>query len=235
MMLATRLRSIRPNKFTAAAFSTPSIDSNDSPPHRFKYDAPWLHYSNNQNHPDVMNFINGSFQSPTDAAGLTSSYIECRDPSTNKVLSYVPESSIKDGASTTASALEQAVTAAKEAYPSWSSTPVQTRQRLLLEYAHLLHKKEVREEIAYWITLENGKTIADAMGDVWRGLEVVEAATRVGNDMMVSLEKLFVASACNIVLNNLHSFIIFRAIHCKICLLGLTQYPTECLLECVLE
>ena len=50
-----------------------------------------------------------------------------------------------------------------------------------------LHKKEVREEIAYWITLENGKTMADAMGDVWRGLEVVEAATRVGNDMMVSL------------------------------------------------
>ncbi len=179
-----------------------------------------------------MNFINGSFQSHTDAAGLTSSYIECRDPSTNKVLSYVPESSIKDGAST----LEQAVAAAKEAYPSWSSTPVQTRQRLLLEYAHLLHKKEVREEIAYWITLENGKTMADAMGDVWRGLEVVEAATRVGNDMMVSLEKLFVASACNIiVLNNLHPFITFRAIRCKICLLGLTQYRTECLLECVLE
>ena len=113
--------------------------------------------------------------------------IECSDPSTNKVLSYIPESSSKqDDASTTPSSLEQAIAAAKGAYPSWSSTPVQTRQRILLEYAHFLHKKEVREEIAYWITLENGKTMADAMGDVWRGLEVVEAATRVGNDMMVS-------------------------------------------------
>ena len=36
-----------------------------------------------------------------------------------------------------------------------------------------------------WITLEQGKTTADAMGDVWRGLEVVEAATRVGSEMMV--------------------------------------------------
>ena len=36
-----------------------------------------------------------------------------------------------------------------------------------------------------WITLEQGKTTADAMGDVWRGLEVVEAATRVGSEMLV--------------------------------------------------
>ena len=186
MMLAARLRSIRSNKITAAAagFSTQPIDgSNDSPAQR--YDAPWLHYYPNHQHPDVMNFINGSFQPP--AVGTCTDRIECRDPSTNKVLSYVPESSVKDDATTTTSALDQAVAAAKEAYPSWSSTPVQTRQRLLLEYAHFLHKKEVREEIAYWITLENGKTMADAMGDVWRGLEVVEAATRVGNDMMVSL------------------------------------------------
>ena len=36
-----------------------------------------------------------------------------------------------------------------------------------------------------WITLEQGKTTADAMGDVWRGLEVVEAASRVGSEMLV--------------------------------------------------
>ena len=35
-----------------------------------------------------------------------------------------------------------------------------------------------------WITLENGKTMADAMGDVHRGLEVVEASSRVGVDML---------------------------------------------------
>lgn len=39
--------------------------------------------------------------------------------------------------------------------------------------------------IISWITIEQGKTTADAMGDVWRGIEVVEAACRVGTEMMV--------------------------------------------------
>lgn len=56
----------------------------------------------------------------------------------------------------------------------------------MMEYAHVLHKLEVREEVAHWITLEMGKTCQDAMGDVWRGLEVVEAAGRVGSEMLVS-------------------------------------------------
>ncbi|EJK50277.1 hypothetical protein THAOC_30774, partial [Thalassiosira oceanica] len=98
------------------------------------------------------------------------------DPSSGSLLSRVPESNDED--------IGRAVSAAAAAFPSWSGTPVQARQRLMLEYAHVLHKKEIREEIAYWITLEQGKTTADAMGDVWRGLEVVEAAARVGSDMM---------------------------------------------------
>jgi len=150
----------------------------------FKYDAPWLHYSEKDEHPTVKNFINGSFENPD-----TKGNIPLYDPSSNNVLSYVPESSSStsttlDTNTNTPSALDRAVKAAKEAYPAWSNTPVQTRQRLMLEYAHFLHKKEIREEIAYWITLEQGKTTADAMGDVWRGLEVVEAAARVGSEMM---------------------------------------------------
>ena len=39
-----------------------------------------------------------------------------------------------------------------------------------------------------WITLEQGKTTADALGDVWRGLEVVEAATRVGSELLVRVK-----------------------------------------------
>ncbi len=37
-----------------------------------------------------------------------------------------------------------------------------------------------------WITLENGKTTTHAMGVVWRGLEVMEMASWVGEDMLVS-------------------------------------------------
>mmetsp|Transcript_42268 Transcript_42268/g.88738 ORF Transcript_42268/g.88738 Transcript_42268/m.88738 type:complete len:603 (-) Transcript_42268:2309-4117(-) len=159
---------------------------NNSSSSKFKYDAPWLHHptaSNNNDDdetPMMKNFINGVFEPPTS----TTTTIPIYDPSTNKLLSYVPESHYGSSSQEEPSALERAVAAAKAAYPSWSNTPVQTRQRLLLEYAHFLHRKEVREEIAYWITLEQGKTTADAMGDVWRGLEVVEAASRVGSEMM---------------------------------------------------
>ena len=189
-----RLSSVVPaaSSITARSFATQPLDSkktrDSSPPHPFKYDAPWLHYYPTHRHPDVMNFINGSFQHPDVAKMKFACNVECRDPSTNSILCYVPESASKaeEATTTNPSALEQAIMAAKGAYPSWSSTPVQSRQRILLEYAHLLHKKEVREEIAYWITLEQGKTTADAMGDVWRGLEVVEASTRVGVEMLVS-------------------------------------------------
>ena len=112
----------------------------------FKYDAPWIHYNNNEQQPTIKNFINGTFEEVTDAT----SQIPLYDPSTNKVLSYVPEST---SATTTTKmneedALQRAVKAAKDAYPKWSNTPVQSRQRLLLDYAHFLHGKEVREEIA---------------------------------------------------------------------------------------
>ena len=46
------------------------------------------------------------------------------------------------------SALHRAIDAASSAFPEWRDTPVQVRQRLLLEYAHELHKVDVREEVA---------------------------------------------------------------------------------------
>eukprot|EP00585_Thalassiosira_rotula_P012220 CAMPEP_0196130578 /NCGR_PEP_ID=MMETSP0910-20130528/902_1 /TAXON_ID=49265 /ORGANISM="Thalassiosira rotula, Strain GSO102" /LENGTH=607 /DNA_ID=CAMNT_0041389915 /DNA_START=97 /DNA_END=1920 /DNA_ORIENTATION=- len=165
--------------------------STAAPQNNFKYDAPWFHYSEHSKEPHVMNFINGSFEPVTVSNDdvVSSSSIPLFDPSSNKVLSYVPEShhpsqQMDNDGNESTTALNRAVAAAKQAYPAWSNTPVQSRQRLMLDYAHFLHRKEVREEIAYWITLENGKTTADAMGDVWRGLEVVEAATRVGCDML---------------------------------------------------
>lgn len=127
----------------------------------FRYDAPWLDFdnSNSGNHassPRIMNFINGKFETASTAtapapAALTDDddkgIIPIYNPSTNSFLSVIPELSSSNN-NTAAAATERAIRAAKEAFPSWSNTPVQNRQRLLLEYAHLLHKKEVREEIA---------------------------------------------------------------------------------------
>jgi len=123
---------------------------------QFKYDAPWLDYSQGINEPPtIKNFINGSYETATRDTGRGYSVKDTPlyNPSKNDILSYVLESNyvyLPKGEN----ALENAVAAAKVAYPSWSNTPVQTRQRLLLDYAHFLHKPEVREEIAYWITLE---------------------------------------------------------------------------------
>ena len=119
-------------RLTSSSSTAPLLQS-------FKYDAPWLHYSDNRNPPSIKNFINGSFEHDTTAASQDNK-IPIYDPSTNNLLSYVPES--------TTSELNRAVQAAKDAYPSWSNTPVQNRQRLLLDYAHFLHRKDIREEIA---------------------------------------------------------------------------------------
>ena len=144
----------------------PTASSISSPTHT----APWL---SQDAIPTVKNYINGQFVTSV----ASSDMIHLYDPSTNNHLANIPN----DKSSATA-----AIQAASCSYPKWRGTPVQVRQRYMMEYTHALHKKEVREEIAHWITLEMGKTEGDAMGDVWRGLEVVEAAGRVGSEMMVS-------------------------------------------------
>lgn len=78
--------------------------------------------------------------------------------------------------------MESATSAAAEAYKSWKNVPVQQRQRIMLKLQALI--REHTEELAESITLEQGKTLADARGDVFRGLEVVEYACGIGNSMM---------------------------------------------------
>src|SRR5699024_6915560 len=78
--------------------------------------------------------------------------------------------------------VNQAVKAAKEAYPSWAATPVPNRTRYLFEYLQLL--KDNKAELAEIITMENGKSLKDAQGEVQRGIEVVELATSAPNLMM---------------------------------------------------
>ncbi|RAT01190.1 methylmalonate-semialdehyde dehydrogenase (acylating), partial [Bacillus cereus] len=74
------------------------------------------------------------------------------------------------------------VEAAKAAYRTWSKVPVPNRSRQLYNYLQLL--QENKEELAKIITLENGKTLTDATGEVQRGIEAVELATSTPNLMM---------------------------------------------------
>jgi malonate-semialdehyde dehydrogenase (acetylating)/methylmalonate-semialdehyde dehydrogenase len=67
---------------------------------------------------------------------------------------------------------QKAITAAKEAWPSWSSTTPTKRAHILFKFRALLEKYQ--EDIARIVTREHGKTLEDAKGSVARAIEVVE-------------------------------------------------------------
>lgn len=109
--------------------------------------------------PNTKLFINGKFiESESDK------WIDLHNPATNDVITRVPESTQKE--------MDSAVAAALNAFPSWSESSILTRQQVMFKYQNLV--KENQSELAKLVTLEQGKTIADAEGDVLRGLQVVE-------------------------------------------------------------
>jgi len=93
------------------------------------------------------------------------------DPATQAVLARVPFA--------TADEVDAAVAAAQRAFKTWRKTPIGTRARIFLKYQQLI--REHMKELAAILTREQGKTLPDAEGDVFRGLEVVEHAAAIGN------------------------------------------------------
>ncbi|MGP4847133.1 CoA-acylating methylmalonate-semialdehyde dehydrogenase, partial [Marinobacter sp. 1Y8] len=93
------------------------------------------------------------------------------DPATQEVIAKVPQ--------TTNDEINQAVAAAQTAFETWRKTPITTRARIFLKYQSLI--RDHMDELAEILTTEQGKTIADARGDVFRGLEVVEHAAGIAN------------------------------------------------------
>lgn len=74
----------------------------------------------------------------------------------------------------TADEVNRAVRSAREALPAWSETAPLQRARVMFRFKALL--EEHADELARLITLEHGKVLADARGEVVRGIEVVEFA-----------------------------------------------------------
>ncbi|PIK60005.1 putative methylmalonate-semialdehyde dehydrogenase [Apostichopus japonicus] len=109
--------------------------------------------------PTTKNFINGEF-----LESKTSEWIDVNNPATNEIVTRVPKS--------TPDEMQAAVDAASAAYETWSRETVMARQQIMFKYQALI--KENLKEIAKNITLEQGKTLIDAEGDVIRGLQVVE-------------------------------------------------------------
>ena len=91
-------------------------------------------------------------------------FFEIKNPATQEVVGRVPQM--------TQAEFNTAVSSAKTAFKTWKEVPVMARLRILQKYIGLLNKHT--EELAKIITLENGKTLPDARGDVFRGIEVAE-------------------------------------------------------------
>jgi malonate-semialdehyde dehydrogenase (acetylating)/methylmalonate-semialdehyde dehydrogenase len=116
--------------------------------------------------PTVKLLINGQF-----VESHATEWHDVVNPATQEVLAQVPFA--------TDAELNAAVASAKEAYKSWRNTPLAARARVMLKLQALV--REHMSRIAVTLSAEQGKTIADAEGDVFRGLEVVEHACSIGS------------------------------------------------------
>lgn len=70
-----------------------------------------------------------------------------------------------------------AIASAASAQPEWASWNPQRRARVLLRFLHLAN--EELDDLARLLASEHGKTLADARGNIQRGLEVVEFAAGI--------------------------------------------------------
>jgi malonate-semialdehyde dehydrogenase (acetylating)/methylmalonate-semialdehyde dehydrogenase len=110
--------------------------------------------------PLVKNFVNGEWIEPK------GSVVEVVNPAKGEVIAKVGVSTKDD--------IDNAVEAAKAAYPDWRRTPPLARSRILFRLKELL--EENFEELSRIQTQEHGKCIDESRGETRRGIENVEVA-----------------------------------------------------------
>ena len=91
---------------------------------------------------------------------------EVFDPNTGKVQATVPLGGKAE--------LERAVAAARAAQPDWAAINPQRRARVMFRFKELVEAN--LDDLAHLLASEHGKVIADARGDVLRGIDVIEFA-----------------------------------------------------------
>lgn len=110
----------------------------------------------------VQNFINGNFIDTT-----SNKMLDVISPLDGNLLSKVPMSSSKD--------LDNAVNAAKAAFPVWSKTPIKERVQVFFRYKTLLERD--LKELAELCSEENGKTYGESVAEIEKCIELTEFAT----------------------------------------------------------
>ncbi|MFI1470097.1 CoA-acylating methylmalonate-semialdehyde dehydrogenase [Streptomyces wuyuanensis] len=113
---------------------------------------------------ELTHFIGGKH-----TAGTSGLFSDVYDPNTGSVQAHVPLA----GREETLAAISNAA----EAQPEWADWNPQRRARVLLRFLQLVDGE--RDDLARMLSAEHGKTVADAHGDIQRGLEVVEFAAGI--------------------------------------------------------
>lgn len=104
----------------------------------------------------IKNYIGGTLEEP-----ISGEYFDNINPALGRVYSQVPDSTTKD--------VEKAVSAAKEAFPEWSTTPVRVRADYLLKLSRAIEKNI--ERLAEAESIDNGKPLKLA-----RAIDIPRAA-----------------------------------------------------------
>ncbi|ORC17424.1 MULTISPECIES: CoA-acylating methylmalonate-semialdehyde dehydrogenase [Rothia] len=99
--------------------------------------------------------------------GTSGRFADVYNPSTGQVQAQVPLASADE--------VREVIANAAEAQVKWAATNAQKRARILHRFVDLVNQNA--DELAEMLSLEHGKTVADAHGDIQRGLDVVEFAT----------------------------------------------------------
>ena len=115
----------------------------------------------------------GHFIAGERIAGKSGRFGEVFNPATGEITSRV--------AFATAAELDATVASARRAFPAWAATPPLVRARVMFKYKELLEQN--RDQLARMIGAEHGKVLADAVGEVTRGIEVVEFACGIPHQL----------------------------------------------------
>ena len=118
---------------------------------------------------ELSNYVGGSWRRPRSTSSLS-----VINPATAESIASVPMSSSAD--------VDDAVSAARAAFPAWRRTPPGERIQYLFALKRLLDDN-IRD-LAKTITMECGKTLAEADGELRRGIENVEVACGIPTLMM---------------------------------------------------
>jgi len=120
----------------------------------------------------VASFVGGRFRElpATDATQVDPVF----DPATGQTIALLPYS--------TSDEIDEAVRAARDAFPAWANTPVPERAQVMFRFKQAL--EDHFDELALLVTRENGKTLPESRGEVRRAIEVVELACAAPTLMM---------------------------------------------------